>query len=255
MPFKKSVIAATTVLATGSIAAYIAGEPWSSLSPEGVYDGGLTEYPNTFGIAVVPLSTKFASSGLTVTVAKRDTELESSGEATLVSESVVPSEGGATQITDGQIQSINNAAKTNSAVAQIRDGQIQSIKGCPTPADLEAILESNQSHRDSKDPINAYSYKYDGTLEMTLSDGVLRDAHGRVGSIVSSRQFQFDGPPPQAGTIYAKGWSLTPQGNLALGDSDVFFRCLSGDFYNLYDQSIGGQCSPIHLQAINLISC
>ncbi len=90
---------------------------------------------------------------------------------------------------------------------------------------------------------------------MTLKDGVLTDARGRIGSIVANRQFQFDGPPPQAGAIYAAGWSITQEGNLAIGDEDVFFQCLSGEFYNLYDEHIGSQCEPIYLQVLDLVEC
>ena len=76
-----------------------------------------------------------------------------------------------------------------------------------------------------------------------------------IGSIVSDRQFQFDSPPPQAGAIYAGGWSITPDGNLALGDQDIFYQCLSGSFYNLYDRWIAEQCSAIRLQITNLVIC
>ncbi|CCF59086.1 hypothetical protein KAFR_0G00530 [Kazachstania africana CBS 2517] len=102
---------------------------------------------------------------------------------------------------------------------------------------------------------NAVSCSASGTLELTLEDGILTDAKGRIGSIVANRQFQFDGPPPQAGAIYAAGWSITPEGNLAIGDNDVFYQCLSGTFYNLYDESIGAQCSPVHLEAVELTTC
>ncbi|CAI4963159.1 ANL_HP_G0027550.mRNA.1.CDS.1 [Saccharomyces cerevisiae] len=90
---------------------------------------------------------------------------------------------------------------------------------------------------------------------MSLSKGILTDRKGRIGSIVANRQFQFDGPPPQAGAIYAVGWSITPEGNLAIGDQDTFYQCLSGDFYNLYDKHIGSQCHEVYLQAIDLIDC
>ena len=93
------------------------------------------------------------------------------------------------------------------------------------------------------------------TLQLSLKDGVLTDIKGRIGSIVANRQFQFDGPPPQAGAIYAGGWSITTEGNLALGTQDVFYRCLSGTFYNLYDEKIAEQCSPIHLEVVSLIDC
>ncbi|KAL3229662.1 hypothetical protein RNJ44_01798 [Nakaseomyces bracarensis] len=99
------------------------------------------------------------------------------------------------------------------------------------------------------------SCKNDGTLVMDLENGILRDGMGRIGSIVSNRQFQFDGPPPQAGAIYAAGWSITPEGNLALGDSDVFYQCSSGNFYNLYDEYIAEQCHPIHLEVLSLVEC
>ncbi|CCH62570.1 hypothetical protein TBLA_0H02860 [Henningerozyma blattae CBS 6284] len=95
----------------------------------------------------------------------------------------------------------------------------------------------------------------EGTLAMTLKKGILLDSKGRVGSIVANRQFQFDGPPPQAGAIYAAGWSITPQGNLAIGANDVFYQCLSGNFYNLYDESQGKQCTKVYLQALELINC
>ena len=90
---------------------------------------------------------------------------------------------------------------------------------------------------------------------MNLKGGVLTDGKGRIGSIVANRQFQFDGPPPQAGAIYAAGWSLTSEGNLAIGDQDVFYQCLSGDFYNLYDKTQGEQCHKVYLQAIDLVAC
>ena len=107
----------------------------------------------------------------------------------------------------------------------------------------------------SGNPVTNVSSKVDATLEMSIKDGILTDDKGRVGSIVANRQFQFDGPPPQAGALYAAGWSITPDGNLALGDQDVFYQCLSGDFYNLYDESIAAQCHPVYLQAIDLVSC
>lgn len=37
--------------------------------------------------------------------------------------------------------------------------------------------------------------------------------------------------------------------SLALGSYTVFYQCLSGTFYNLYDESVGGQCSPVNIVA------
>ncbi|KAI5854055.1 hypothetical protein BZA05DRAFT_425290 [Tricharina praecox] len=93
-------------------------------------------------------------------------------------------------------------------------------------------------------------------LSMNLRGGILTDKQGRIGSIVANRQFQFDGPPAQAGAIYTAGWSICPnQGVLALGPSMDFYRCKSGDFYNIYDQSIGGQCERIWLTITKVVQC
>jgi hypothetical protein len=96
--------------------------------------------------------------------------------------------------------------------------------------------------------VNATIAKRD-TLQLTLNSGVLKDAQGRTGYIASNYQFQFDGPP-QAGAIYTSGFSLCGNGSLALGGSALWYQCLSGGFYNLYDRSWAPQCSPIYIDAI-----
>lgn len=85
-----------------------------------------------------------------------------------------------------------------------------------------------------------------GTLVVNLANGVLTDAEGRTGYIASNYQFQFD-HPPQAGAIYTSGFSVCGNGSLALGGSEVFYECLSGDFYNLYDRNWAAQCSPVEI--------
>lgn len=84
---------------------------------------------------------------------------------------------------------------------------------------------------------------------MTLSGGILKDAQGRTGYIASNNQFQFDAPP-QAGAIYTSGFSVCQDGSLALGSDTTWYQCLSGDFYNLYDENDAGQCSPVHIVVI-----
>ncbi|ODV82328.1 uncharacterized protein CANTADRAFT_45249 [Suhomyces tanzawaensis NRRL Y-17324] len=143
------------------------------------------------------------------------------------------------QIGDGQIQHQTTAP----AASQISDGQVQNPTGTPTP--------------NADKPTGGFpaSCKTENSLGMNLSGGILKDAKGRVGAIVANRQFQFDGPPPQAGSIFAAGWSVTHDGNLALGSDDVFFQCASGDFYNLYDQNVAAQCTPVKLSVIDLVDC
>ena len=107
------------------------------------------------------------------------------------------------------------------------------------------------------------------TLMITLENGVLKDAHGRTGYIASNFQFQFD-DPPQAGAIFTSGFSVCHHdahgedgqdggsGNsptLALGGSKVFWQCLSGHFYNIYDRHWAEQCSPVEVQVLELVDC
>ena len=222
MQYKKSLVA--SALVTTSLAAYAPKDPWSTLTPSATYKGGITDYSSTFGIAVEPIATTASSK------AKRAAAIS--------------------QIGDGQIQATTNT--TVAPVSQITDGQIQAttltsatIIPSPAPAPIT----------NGTDPVTAETCKSSGTLEMNLKGGILTDGKGRIGSIVANRQFQFDGPPPQAGAIYAAGWSITPEGNLAIGDQDTFYQCLSGNFYNLYDEHIGTQCNAVHLQAIDLVNC
>jgi hypothetical protein len=84
---------------------------------------------------------------------------------------------------------------------------------------------------------------------MSLKDTVLKDAKGRTGYIAANKQLQFD-EPPQAGYETAVGFSICTNGTIALGDSAVFYACNSGDFSNIYSESVAEQCEPIHLGAI-----
>ena len=165
-------------------------------------------------------------------------------------------EAAVSQITDGQVQATTKTtSSTEAAASQITDGQIQATTSTTSSASESATSASASSSATASSGIDAVSCKNSGTLSMKLDNGVLSDEKGRIGSIVANRQFQFDGPPPQAGAIYANGWGITPEGNLAIGNEDVFWQCLSGDFYNLYDTEIGGQCKPVHLEVVNLVSC
>ena len=225
MQFKNVALAASVAAlsATASAEGYTPGEPWSTLTPTGSISCGAAEYTTTFGIAV---------QAITSSKAKRDV---------------------ISQIGDGQVQATSAAAT---------DSQVQASTTA-TPTSSEKISSSasktsstNATSSSCATPsLKDSSCKNSGTLELTLKDGVLTDAKGRIASIVANRQFQVDGPPPQAGAIYAAGWSITEDGYLALGDSDVFYQCLSGNFYNLYDQNVAEQCSAIHLEAVSLVDC
>ncbi|QPG75906.1 hypothetical protein FOA43_003292 [Brettanomyces nanus] len=156
--------------------------------------------------------------------------------------------GVVSQIGDGQIQA---TTKTTNGASQIGDGQVQATTGASEISDgqVEATGSADSTG------VNLESCKSDGSLAMTLNAGILTDSKGRIGSIVANDQFQFDGPPPQAGAIYAAGWGISSEGNLAIGNTTTFYQCLSGTFYNLYDKSIGSQCHPVNLEVVDLVEC
>ena len=79
----------------------------------------------------------------------------------------------------------------------------------------------------------------------------MKDAQGRTAYIADNYQFQFDSPP-QAGAIYTAGFSVCSNSSVALGGSTVFYQCLSGSFYNLYNTNWAPQCSPVDM---NVIPC
>ena len=163
-----------------------------------------------------------------------DGQVQQQTKTKAASESVI------NQISDGQVQQHTSTATANVA-SQVSDGQVQATGSSSS---------SSSANSDSNSIFGETCIASDA-LTISLEDGELRDSKGRVGAIVANRQFQFDGPPPQAGTIYAAGWSFVPASyvgegekssdtidsgyKLALGNQTTFFKCLSGDFYNLYD--------------------
>ncbi|OCK86443.1 hypothetical protein K432DRAFT_376758 [Lepidopterella palustris CBS 459.81] len=187
------------------------------------------------------------------------------------------------QISDGQIQAPKS---TVLPVSQISDGQPQAPKTTLLTSTLKPISQiSDGQPQAPTHTANSTSYKThlipaakakryafpqaapspapspqfvtcasNDTLELTLSNGVLKDAIGRTGYIASNYQFQFD-DPPQAGAIYTSGFSVCSNGSLALGGSAVWYQCLSGDFYNLYDRYWAAQCTAVLIDVLTLKNC
>ncbi|OAQ74202.1 covalently-linked cell wall protein [Pochonia chlamydosporia 170] len=119
--------------------------------------------------------------------------------------------------------------------------------GCSTSRDGKFQV-SIYSLGNAKRDLEKRACEGEGTLVMTLNNGVLKDSHDRTGYIASNYQFQFDAPP-QHNAIKSSGFSVCQNGSLALDGSTVFYRCLSGNFYNLYDRHWAAQCSPIEIVA------
>lgn len=160
----------------------------------------------------------------------------------------VSTAGAVTQISDGQPQ-----ASTAGAVTQISDGQPQASTAKPVTqiSDAQPQASAAPGASSSSPGTNLVACKSEGTLELILTDGVLKDAQGRTGYIASNYQFQFDAPP-QAGALFTSGFSVCGNGSLALGGSNVFYQCLSGNFYNLYDRFWAAQCSPVTIETLTL---
>lgn len=292
MQYKQSIISASLIAST--LAAYVPSEPWSTLTPDTPAPSGAhTEYTKTFGIAVIPITTgSLAPTSTAAAAAKRDVisqindgQIQADTTTLKPTSTSKPKAEVISQIGDGQIQATVTTAptceektvtvtvtacpkQTAEVISQIGDGQIQATATTTKPT-ADAIsqisdgqIQATTATTSSPEPTGPTTFENlpescltDKSLAITLKDSILTDSAGRIGAIVSNRQFQFDGPPPQAGSIYAAGWSITEEGNLALGEKDVFYQCLSGSFYNLYDESIGVQCTPIHLGIVDLVSC
>jgi hypothetical protein len=117
--------------------------------------------------------------------------------------------------------------------------------------DIEVVSPGNtRLRRQETDRRQRQTTCSSGALVATLSNSVLTDAKGRIGGIVANHQFQFDGPPSQDGTIYNSGWSVCSNGSLALGPSAIFYQCLSGTFYNLYNTPAGASCEAVIITVI-----
>ncbi len=167
------------------------------------------------------------------------------------------------QIGDGQIQATTATTATKAVVSQINDGQIQATTSTSTKSvasqisdgQIQATSSTLVKRAAATTAVHQVGCKSSESLSLSLNSTVLTDSHGRIGSIVANRQFQFDGPPPQAGAIYAAGWSITDDGKLALGENTTFYQCLSGTFYNLYDESIGAQCTAVNFYVVDLVDC
>ncbi|CAI4599510.1 CBK_G0032310.mRNA.1.CDS.1 [Saccharomyces cerevisiae] len=264
MQYKKPLV--VSALAATSLAAYAPKDPWSTLTPSATYKGGITDYSSSFGIAIEAVATSASSVQAAKSTAAAVSQItdgqvqaakSTAAAASQISDGQVQAAkstaAAASQISDGQVQATTS---TKAAASQITDGQIQASKTTSGASQVsDGQVQATAEVKDANDPVDVVSCNNNSTLSMSLSKGILTDRKGRIGSIVANRQFQFDGPPPQAGAIYAAGWSITPEGNLALGDQDTFYQCLSGDFYNLYDKHIGSQCHEVYLQAIDLIDC
>lgn len=233
-----------------SASAYLpaSGADWTLLKPSGEpSEGSFDSVPFVFGIVVNPYvldsNGNYEAPAYTSVVR----EYTTTHYTTHVTAAPKPTRAGPVhQISDGQVQK-KPAAGFVSHNGAYEDALRWNRKR------LEQYHDCNDD--DFVSPVYAVACKLDPILQLTLEDSILRDNRDRIGSIVGSRQFQFDGPVPQHGALYAAGWAISSKGYLELGGSPRFYQCASGDFHNLYDRSIGHQCTPVTLEVVELIDC
>lgn len=283
----KFSLALLSIIST-AIAAYVPSEPWSTLTPSAtVTSCGVTDYSKSFGIAIATITTEVNIKAKREIISQIPDGQIQHTTATF-EDTTITEEETIFISTHGSSVSAIPGNHPDVIVTQIGDGQIQIPNPTPVvaPTEVEITKDGEKTTSTSFYPISStsssFSYrsissatssakpsasscpagpvakkatcKSKNDLAITLENGVLKDSHNRIGSIVSNRQFQFDGPVPQAGAIYASGWGIV-DGHLTLGDDSVFWECLSGTFYNLYDESIGDQCIPVTLNVIDLVDC
>lgn len=54
----------------------------------------------------------------------------------------------------------------------------------------------------------------------------------------------------QNNALNTGGFSICSNGTLAIAGSAIFYHCLSGNFYNLYDETLGAQCQQVYIEII-----
>ena len=88
-------------------------------------------------------------------------------------------------------------------------------------------------------------------------NGLLRDQLSRIGYIADNFQFQFD-LPVQSGGYGEKEFGeykdpKTGDVFLTWRGSPDFYKCRSGNFHNLYSQSIGAQCEVTRIMVFHCV--
>lgn len=104
---------------------------------------------------------------------------------------------------------------------------------------------------------NPFTIKYQPWLSVyTLKNTVLKDSHGRIGSIVANHQFQFDNPV-QPDALYTSGFSIEYENGyplLALNGETTFWDSqASSSIWKLYDKPITNKSRQVKLVVIKVI--
>lgn len=285
MLFKSAAVSLMALAATVS-----AADEWTKLKPTDTAPSDwITSYSN-FGIAIQPITGEVKAGAEATAVPTAHQKRDQVEDDDVVTQTVVvcpcdestttlpvvaaPHKESATSVKESaaaaettpatvphsdvttKASASSSAASSSAASSAAVSGDAEATKAASTASAGPKPTGEQDEPTSNSDFAKLVACKKEGTLSMTLEDGILKDDKGRIGSIVSNFQFQFDGPPPQAGAWYAAGWAISSDGNLAIGDNQVFWQCLSGTFYNLYDRKDDrDQCTAVHLAIVNLEDC
>ncbi|ODQ82072.1 hypothetical protein BABINDRAFT_160270 [Babjeviella inositovora NRRL Y-12698] len=288
-----STLSAIATLVGSALSIYIPTDPFHTLTPTGAAPlGAVSDYHYSFGIAVNPVTDMDATPTRLAEV-KQLTKIFT--KVSVLTTTIRPTLTAAIahQIGDGQVQffatptSCPEDGAESEAEGEAEDGaeseaedeategtelefvpdiEQNTLKETSAPNPIVKTSASSKNlhakrftdDREEEDeypePVLAVACWKNNTLTMSLESSVLTDTLGRIGTIVGNNQFQFD-DPPQYGCKYAAGWSITQTGQLALGSQVIFYRCLSGEFYNLYAENIAPQCGPVTFDVVNFVDC
>lgn len=227
-------------------------DDWTILKPESMpLPGSYLSLPFKFGLIPSPYTNRNENE---MVMSKASMEVGADYEASRLA-------GADVSVAGAEMQPADNANESEKSKRQLGETDAASDLKSHSLQNKNLILkrdvdeESEEVKAQLLNSVVPVACVSDSVLLLTLNDGILRLAGDRIGSIVSSHQFQFDGPTPQHGALYAAGWLVTAEGVLALGESTLFYRCTSGEFYKLYNKFIGSQCKPVQLEVIELIMC
>ncbi|GMG20172.1 unnamed protein product [Ambrosiozyma monospora] len=247
----------------------------SYTGPTATFADGFSSLTGTYGISLLTVSSVESSSttstaqnnkkrqetyvntvtetapAVTYTV-NAGTYTVNAGTSTFIASATTTVGGVAETTTSSDTESATSSSTSSTETSSTSTESQSSSSSSSSPS------SSSSSSSDSTKQANIPSVcsSSEGAVLVTLKDGILTDSAGRIGSIVANQQLQFDGPPPQAGYIYASGWSVDDTGLLYLGDDKEFYQCLSGSFYNLYNENVDpAACSLVNIQFVQLTSC
>ncbi|GME95868.1 unnamed protein product [Ambrosiozyma monospora] len=198
----------------------------SYTGPTATFADGVSSLDGSYGISLVTISAASSTPTTSVPANKKRDETQVVTETAPVQTYTVNDgtqtytvNGGTSTATEtaGAVAETTTSSESTEAATTSSTSEAATTSSTSTEASststsstssTEASSTSSSSDSSKQANIPSVCSSSEGAVLVTLKDGILTDSAGRIGSIVANQQFQFDGPPPQAGYIYASGWSF-----------------------------------------------